>query len=145
MQDTFKALPLDDRKAQVKAITQRMAQAYNIRRSDLPSIVGCTSNVMNNWVYYGRIPYEELHQCQQQTGASLDWLIYGEKAIPRLTQTERAELEAMVATLLDDAIEYEMLAELHGDSINMLINKFQKTLNRWSGVTNNQKKMFLSG
>lgn len=130
---SFKDLPLEERKTQVKAMVQRMADAYGIKKSALAIHIDCNKNVINNWGYYGRIPYEQLHECSELTGVSVDWLIRGEKP-PTLSIEERlesvAEIKAMQEKILEDGAEYDMIATQQPAAIKMLSSKFEKDLRK---------------
>jgi hypothetical protein len=54
----FKDQPLKTRKLLVEAMVARMAQAYGIQKKELPTFLDCQKSLVNNWVFYGRIPYD---------------------------------------------------------------------------------------
>lgn len=126
----FKQLPIETRKAKVKAMTDRMAQAYGVKKSDLPQHLGCSKSVVNNWAYYGRIPFDYLEACQASTGVSIDWLLFGRQFPRMLDKGEIKGLSHVLNQLLNDGIEYGLISEQHQGALDQLVDKFGKDLKR---------------
>jgi hypothetical protein len=130
----FKDNPLEVRKGLVKAMVARMAQAYGIKKKELPTLLGCQKNAVNNWGYYGRIPYEQLDQCHEKTGVSMDWLLYGDAAIFDMTPQKLAGLQAIITQLLKDGIDFEMIGEQYSGAGKQLCHKLEKELLNWLAI-----------
>jgi hypothetical protein len=130
----FKDLPLETRKPLVKAMVGRMAEAYGIKRKELPKFLNCQKSLVSNWGYYGRIPYDYLDQCSLQTGVAMDWLVYDEKLKVELTADNLIQLRATIAKLFVDGLEYKMIAQLYPAAIKQLSQKFEKDVLAWLGV-----------
>lgn len=129
----FKDLPLETRKQQVKVILQRLAQAYGVKKSALPEVLGNTKNVMNNWIYYGRIPFDQLLTCYEVTGVSIDWLINGKEPEPMSTDDKLdlvLKIKSLQNKVLDDGSEYGLIKQGQPGAIDLLGNKFEKDLKR---------------
>ena len=129
----FKNKPLETRKTLVKAMVIRMAQAYGVKKSALPELIDCQKNVINNWGYYGRIPYEYLDQCSDATGISMDWLLCGNVPQFELTDQKLAELRTTIAKLFADGDDYGMITSNYFGAIKQMENKFEKDLLIWLG------------
>ena len=93
----FKDKPLESRKALVKEIVARMAQAYGIKKKELPAFLDCQKSLVNNWGFYGRIPYDYLDQCHHKTGISMDWLLYGKNPKCEIPPEQLAQLNPTIS------------------------------------------------
>ncbi len=124
----FKDNPLTQRKQQVKAMVARMAEAYNVEKKALPERLGTQKNVINNWGYYGRIPYEHLYHCHQVTGASMDWLLTGSTAKVSLTTEQREHLSQLVAESLTSCVSKQSKAPLCAKTMTQLCNCLSEKL-----------------
>ncbi len=129
----FKHKPLSIRKALVKAMTIRMAQAYGIKRSELPNLLDCKRAVVNNWSYYGRIPHDHLLECHEKTGVSMEWLLFDQKPQFELTPEKYAALLQLTSKLFIDANDFNMITENYLGATKQLGDKFEKDLLKWLG------------
>lgn len=124
---------IKSRKARVKAMVDRMAQAYGVQKKDLAEILGCQDNAINNWVYYARTPLTELEQCHHETGASMDWLLLNKSPNHFITPNEKAELKALSDEAINNGIEFNLVQAGCNDGVSLLSGKlitdFLKFLN----------------
>ena len=130
----FKHKPLEIRKTLVKAMALRMAQAYGVKKKALPELLDCQKSVINNWGYYGRIPFEYLDQCHDKTGASMDWLLYGNIPKFKMTDQKLTQLQEIVAKLFLDGDDFNMITENYPGAGKQLSDKLEKDLLKWLGV-----------
>jgi hypothetical protein len=130
----FKHKPLEARKALVKAIIARMAKAYGVKKKELPDLINCQKSVINNWGYYGRVPYDHLDQCHEKTGVSMDWLLYGDTLQFEMTPQMQAELNILIAQLFIDGHDYGMITQTYAGAIEQLKNKFKNDISTWLGA-----------
>lgn len=128
MQKPFSCQSLETRKKLVKDIVERMAQAYGVKKSALHAHLGCTAALVNNWGYHGRVPYDYLDACCAATGVSMDWLLYGETLSQRLHSEDIEWLAAQHEQVLQDGVEYGMIAVKDQNGLERLVNKFKKDL-----------------
>jgi hypothetical protein len=141
----FKEKSLDERKPLVKAMVARMAQAYAIKKSGLPEQLNCSKGLVNNWSYYGRIPYDYLEQCRLDTGVSLDWLMYGVTPVKSLTAQDVAELNEVHVKVLGDGVNYAMISECYEGAITQLTAKYEKDIDSWVEQLNAKKPAVSTG
>ncbi len=106
---------------------ERMARAYGVNKKDLPPVIDCSRNVMNNWVYYGRIPLEQLDMCREQTGANMDWLMYGDQTQDK-DNLPLEQLKTIVGVLFDHSLALELITADSPDAITHLTNKIGKDI-----------------
>lgn len=135
----FKDKPLATRKLLVKTMVVRMAEAYGVDKAALPEVTGCQKNVINNWSYYGRIPYEHLYHCHEVTGISMDYLLHGEQPPVNLTGTQVNELKSLMQRLLEDGIDFCFINEQKSGAIKQLEDKYGKDLDKWVTALKGQK------
>lgn len=131
MMKPFEELPDEERKRLIKAMLQRMAEAYGIERKELKQHLNTTKNVVNNWTYYMRIPFDQLLECSIKTGVSLDWLIKGE--IPKvMTHDQKLEhMESIISiqdNVLTTGIEFGVIKVTSEDAKAILKHKFDSDL-----------------
>ncbi len=131
MQFPFSQLPLEQRKQLVKAMLERMAKAYGVKKSALHELLGCSYGLVNNWAYHGRIPYDYLDACCKATGASMDWLLYGQTPMQNLHSEDIEWLSAQHQKILQDGVEYGMITVQASNTIERMVGKFKKDL--WLG------------
>jgi hypothetical protein len=130
----FKDKPLETRKVLVKEIVGRMAEAYGIKRKELSKFLNCQKSLVNNWGFYGRIPYDYLDQCHHKTGVTMDWLLYGEKAKVEMSPEKLEELNPTISRVFTDGVEYKMISENYAGAGDQLTGKLEKDLLRWLGI-----------
>lgn len=128
----FRDKPLDERKALVKAMVARMAEAYKIKKSQLAAQLGCSPGVINSWVYYGRTPFEYLVRCKEETGVSVDWLLFGSQPAKQLTRNDIETLKTIQAKVLEDGIKYAMISEQYQGALNQLSTKYSDDIDCWA-------------
>lgn len=109
-----------------------MAQAYDVEKKNLPQVLGCQKNVINNWGYYGRIPFDHLYQCVETTGVSMDWLLHGKQLQSKITETQLASLQSLAQQLINDGLDFNMIAEAYPGAKNQLLAKLEKDLTTWA-------------
>lgn len=131
----FKDEPKKTQKALIKAMVDRMTQAYGVDKKGLGVIFGCPVNTINNWVYYTRIPHEQLEQCHHETGASMDWLMFNEQA-PTQAQTKLAalqvdELKDLIKSAITGAQGYSLLDFKYPEAVEQLTDKLVSDLDEW--------------
>jgi hypothetical protein len=141
----FKDKPLDERKQLVKAMVARIAKAYAIKKSDLPKQLNCSKGLVNNWSYYGRIPYDYLEQCRLDTGATMDWLMYGVEPVKSLAVEDVAALNAVHIKVLDDGVNYGMISECYQGGIDQLTTKYKKDVDSWVEQLNEKNVVTSNG
>ncbi len=127
----FKDRPLEERKSLVKAMVARMAIAYGVKKSELPEVLGCSSGLINNWGYHGRIPYDYIEKCRAQTGISTDWLLYGVESVKSIMDTDITELSDVQAKVLADGLRYGMIAECYDGATKQLSDTFKADIDNW--------------
>lgn len=127
----FKNKPLSIRKTLVKAMVSRMAQAYGIKKKALVELIDCQRSVINNWGYYGRIPYEHLDNCHEETGESMDWLLYGERPAFEVSGQKFTELQQLTAKLFTDGCDFNMISENYPGANRQLSAKLEQDLLKW--------------
>lgn len=129
----FSELPEDEQKRLIKAMLKRMADAYGIKRSELPARLGTNKNTVNNWTYYMRVPFEQMFDCARITGVSFDWLLSGEEVAP-MSHDEKiqtvSEVKSMHRKVLDDGVEYGVISQNTDNGVDLLVNKFERDLKR---------------
>ena len=130
----FKDQPLETKKIQVKAMVARMAQAYGIKKKELPTLLDCQKSQVNNWGYYGRPPYDQLDQCSEKTGVSMGWLLYGEKPKIELTAQSVAQLRIIITKLFADGADYNMIEQVYPGATKQLAQKFESDILEWLAV-----------
>ena len=130
----FKDKPLETRKVLVKEIVVRMAQAYGIEKKALPKFLNCQKSLVNNWGFYGRIPYNYLDECHHKTGVSMDWLLYGEKRKADISPEKLEELNPTISRVFTDGVEYKMISENYAGAGDQLTGKLELDLLRWLGI-----------
>lgn len=123
----FKDQPLVEKKALVRAMIERMARAYGVNKKDLPHLLQCSRNVMNNWVYYARVPLEQLDICRHQTGVSMDWLMYGDDA-PQDELLPSEQLQSIINKVFEHSIALELISTHSADAINHISHKLSKDI-----------------
>lgn len=127
----FKDKPLDERKPLVRAMLERMARAYGINKRSMAKYLGCARSVVNNWVYYGRIPFEQLDACHRVTGVSLEWLLYGDdesNIIPEPASQD--EIRSIVEKALNCGVELNLVTSNYDNSIEQLGRKISQDLHQ---------------
>lgn len=127
----FKDRPLEERKVLVKAMVARMAGAYGVKRSALPTILGISRGLVNNWGYHGRIPYDYIERCKAETGISTDWILYGIESVKPITDAEVAKLSDAQDDVLVDGVRYGMITECYDGAIKQLSNKYKTDIENW--------------
>lgn len=127
----LKDKPTDDKKQLVKAIIGRLAQAYGVEKTALPQVLGCQKNVINNWGYYGRIPFDHLFHCHETTGVSMDWLLSGEQQPVKFNDKHLSALTDIAAKLVADGLDFNMISERYPGATEQLTRKFTKDLSDW--------------
>ena len=130
MTGTFKDKPLDERKSLVRAMIERMARAYGVNKKALSQHLDCNRNVINNWVYYGRIPYEQLDTCHRVTGVSLDWLMYGYECSQIPQHAESEEIKSIVEHALKCGVELDLIDSNYHNAIDQLSHKITQDLHQ---------------
>lgn len=137
----FKDRPLEERKPLVKAMVERMARAYGIKKSALPEFLGCTKGLVNNWTYYGRIPFDYLQACSVATGVSMDWLLHGTVPKQALAESDLMALQEMLLQVLKDGLDYGMIVENYPGALKQMSGKFSKDLEQLSQYLAEQKHL----
>jgi hypothetical protein len=122
---------IEQKKARVKAMVDRMMQAYDVDKKQLAIMFDCKANVINNWIYYGRIPLEQLEQCRHSTGVTLDWLMYGEAPKPELTEQNVLELKSIMKALITGAVDYSIIALKYTGACDQLMDKLEIDISKW--------------
>jgi hypothetical protein len=122
---------IEHKKARVKAMVERMMQAYGVDKKQLAIMFDCKGNVINNWIYYGRIPLEQLEQCRHSTGVTLDWLMYGEAPKPELTDQNIKELKFIMEGLITGAVDYSIITLKYKGAIEQLMDKLEVDVSKW--------------
>jgi hypothetical protein len=130
----FKDQPLKTRKLLVEAMVARMAQAYGIQKKELPTFLDCQKSLVNNWVFYGRIPYDYLDQCHHKTGVSMDWLLYGEKPKFEISPEQLAQLNPTIESVITDGFEFKIISENYAGAGKQLTGKLEIDLLKWLGI-----------
>ena len=120
-------------KVEIRAMIERMRQAYDVDKKDLPRIFGVEPKSINNWVHYGRRPYEQMRQCHLSTGASMDWLHFGIESQSSLTQKDIRHILSLMQDALKGAVDYKTLTFRYPDARENLIEKFKNDLEKWFG------------
>lgn len=105
-----------------------MAHAYDIKKSNLPEFLGVTKGLVNNWAYYGRIPFDYLTECSEKTGVSMDWLLHGTVPDKSLSEHDKLALAAILAQVLKDGLDYGMIEENYQGALQQLQSKFEKDI-----------------
>lgn len=135
----FKHKPIEVRKSLVKAMVARMAQAYGVQKKELPKTINCQKAVINNWAYYGRIPYDHLDQCHTMTGVTMDWLLYGQLPRFNITQQKHHELQTIINKLFVDGEDFNIIKQCYPGATKQLRDKLEKDLLQWLGEDNTQE------
>lgn len=95
----FKSLPEEERREWVKAVLKRIRESYGIERNqDLADKLGMSGKVstIDGWSSRPKLPFYPAVKCHLDTGAALDYLIFGEK--PKLRVSE-ADWDTMTSKL----------------------------------------------
>lgn len=129
----------DETKARIKAAIARIAQAYDVDKKQLLEIFDCTANVVNNWVYFGRIPIAHLERCKAKTGASIDWQLYGEQPAVFVSQDGLAALQQLANQSIDEGIGFGLVKSGSADGSTLLANKMIKDVLNFLGVVQHTK------
>lgn len=127
----FKDRPLEERKKLVKDMVARMAGAYGVKKSDLPEKLECSSGLINNWGYHGRIPYDYIERCRLETGVSTDWILYGVESVKSILDADINELSAAQSKVLADGLRYGMIKECYDGATNQLSSTFKSDIEHW--------------
>lgn len=98
-----------EEKKRIKAAIARIAASYGVGKKDLPAIFDCTPNVVNNWVYFGRIPLAQLEKCKKDTGANIDWQLYGTPQTQTKLVIDVDELKKVVKAALLSAVAFDLI------------------------------------
>lgn len=121
-----------EEKDRVRGMVDRMTAAYGVDKKDLPEIIETPIGTINNWVHFGRKPFDQMVKCSQDTGVTLDWLIKGEaNEKPTLNDTDIAALLDIVKSAINGAVAYETLQFCYPDAGEKLLKKLQKDLESW--------------
>ena len=132
-----KTLTNTTQKEKVRDMIKRMMQAYDVDKKSLAKILGCQTSTVNNWVHFARVPYEQLVQCRNDTGKSLDWLMFGEHAMGTTLDTDEVgQLLRIFQQAIDGAVNYQTIQYCYPDSGEKLLNKLKKDLEAWNAVAN---------
>lgn len=136
MIDSFKDKPLEERKPIVRAMLERMARAYGINKRSLAKHLGHGRSVVNNWVYYGRIPFEQLDTCHRVTGVSLDWLLYGDESANIPEPASGDQIKALVENALNCGVELNLISSNYDNAIEQLSSKVSQDLHQQFDIKN---------
>lgn len=126
----------DANKATAKAIIARMAKAYDVDKQQLPGLIDSQMNTINNWVYYGRIPYRKVLLCSQQTGESIDWLVTGMVTSRFNIQQQSTELTSKVHQIIDDCVDYGIISASSDQGIRRMKYKIDLEVQKSLGLAN---------
>jgi hypothetical protein len=121
----------DAKKELAKSMVARLALAYGVKKKALPALLGCSKNAVNNWGYYGRVPFEQLEQCHIRTGVSMDWLLYAQTGKNGFSLQQVNELTTIMTRLVSDAIEFLIIKPVSAQACAQLTSKLQKDLLKW--------------
>lgn len=128
-------------KQDIRAMIERMQQAYGVDKKQLADVFGCKENTINNWVYYRRIPFEQLQQCRKATGHSMDWLMFGTQQDTQAPPMNESQLIALIRGILSDSIEFGALLEpyqgSHQNVANKLFKEIMKSQQQQNGTLKN--------
>ena len=118
-------------KKRIKEAILRIAQAYGVSKKELPAIFDCTANVINNWAYFGRIPLAQLEKCRSDTGANIDWQLYGTPQPQTKLAIGVDELKKVVKAALLSAEEFELIDFKTAGACDQLTAKLSNDLDNY--------------
>jgi hypothetical protein len=129
----------EETKARIKAAIARIAEAYGVDKKQLLVIFGCKANVVNNWVYFGRIPFPHLERCKDKTGASIDWLLYGEQPAVFVSADSLVALQQLANQSIDAGIGFGLIKSGSADGSTLLANRMLKDVLNFLGAVQHTK------
>lgn len=114
----------------------KIVKAYQVDEQQLPDLIGSQVNTINNWVYYGRIPYRKILLCSQQTGESIDWLVTGMMTNRFSMRQQTTELTAKIDQIIDDCVDYGIITASSDQGIGRMKYKISLEVQKSLGLAN---------
>ena len=123
-------------KDEIRGMLERLCIAYDVSRKELPEIFGVGAKSINNWVHYGRRPYDQIRECHLKTGISIDWLMCGTKnsqpvLVDNSVHNDVDEIMNIINTAFKGAVEYKTIDFRYDDAKVNLLEKLKSDLNQW--------------
>lgn len=115
-------------KEEIKAMVERMREAYDVESKALPTIFGCKEGTINNWAHFGRVPHEQLEQCRLSTGSTMDWLMFGDKPSISLSKAAECQMKQTIDRVIEDGIDFKAIVEPTNGSATTVADKLHKEL-----------------